>query len=114
MPYFSNGATCILILAVKTKNDPNSLNNTGKSKIVNKSSGYDILGTRGRAHLLWSGLTYQIKEGRKDKVILDNIGGWVRLRTLTAHMRRIHAFVRAQEPELTTCREYLGPGRSSW
>ncbi|KAI1475138.1 ABC transporter [Daldinia eschscholtzii] len=59
--------------------------NARRSKYEKKDD-YDTLEKSDGAHLLWSGLTYKIKVGKEEKVILDNIDGWVKPGTLTALM----------------------------
>ncbi|KAK6950636.1 hypothetical protein Daesc_007160 [Daldinia eschscholtzii] len=56
-----------------------------RSKYEKKDDYYALERSDG-AHLLWSGLTYKIKVGKEEKVILDNIDGWVKPGTLTALM----------------------------
>ncbi|KAI0842315.1 BcatrD protein [Hypoxylon sp. FL0890] len=63
-----------------------SLTSPEKQKVHDEKTNYDALNTGDGAHLLWSGLTYKIKIGKKYKLILNNIDGWVKPGTLTALM----------------------------
>jgi ATP-binding cassette, subfamily G (WHITE), member 2, PDR len=63
----------------------------------------DLLGVSDGAHLVWTGLTYDINLGKKKtKRILDNIEGWVKPRTLTALMVRLLPWVSCSWHLLTT------------
>ncbi|KAI1451453.1 BcatrD protein [Annulohypoxylon moriforme] len=59
---------------------------SGENLVESKKATDDMLGTSDGAHLLWTDLTYTIKEGKKDKVILSSVDGWVKPGTLTALM----------------------------
>lgn len=62
-----------------------------KVKVGKQTTIPDSLHTNDGAHFVWSGLTYKIKEGKKEKTILSDIDGWVKPGTLTALMVCIHA-----------------------
>ncbi|KAI1120567.1 BcatrD protein [Nemania abortiva] len=64
----------------------NSPTNVEKLNVGEKTIKHDMLGTSDSTHLMWSGLTYKIKENKNEKVILNNIDGWVKPGTLTALM----------------------------
>ncbi|KAI1754031.1 BcatrD protein [Xylaria castorea] len=57
-----------------------------KLKVNDSQTNYDIPGASDGAHLMWSGLIYKVQEKKNDKVILNNIDGWVQPGTLTALM----------------------------
>ncbi|KAI0114413.1 BcatrD protein [Nemania sp. FL0031] len=57
-----------------------------KPKPNKKTIKHDILGTSDGAHLLWSNLRYTIRENKNEKVILNDVNGWVKPGTLTALM----------------------------
>ncbi|KAJ2986020.1 hypothetical protein NUW58_g5230 [Xylaria curta] len=65
---------------------PNSLTGPAKLEADSEKPDDNVLEASGGAHLMWSGLTYKVKEKNKDKVILNNIDGWVQPGTLTALM----------------------------
>lgn len=69
-----------------------------KLKVEDNKTTNNVLGTNDGAHLLWTGLTYGIKEGKKEKVILNGIDGWVKPGTLTALMVCIHHFLTPHFP----------------
>ena len=59
------------------------------------------------AHLLWSDITYSIKEKKKDKVILNGIDGWVKPGTLTALMVRF--LTPLLSPFISSTNSHQGP-----
>ncbi|KAI0890676.1 BcatrD protein [Annulohypoxylon maeteangense] len=60
--------------------------NSSEQLVESKKTADDMIGISNGAHLLWTDLSYAIKEGKNEKVILNNIDGWVKPRTLTALM----------------------------
>lgn len=59
---------------------------SAENLVESKKTTDDMLGINNGAHLLWTDLSYSVKEGKDDKVILNNIDGWVKPGTLTALM----------------------------
>lgn len=59
---------------------------TGKEWSEIEHKDLDHVGISNEPRILWSGLTYDIKDGKSEKRILDNIDGWVKPGTLTALM----------------------------
>ncbi|XDG09979.1 hypothetical protein ABKA04_009594 [Annulohypoxylon sp. FPYF3050] len=59
---------------------------SAENLVESKKTTDDMLGINNGAHLLWTDLSYSVKEDKDDKVILNNIDGWVKPGTLTALM----------------------------
>jgi hypothetical protein len=66
--------------------------NADKLEDKNDGTSTGILEVTKGAHFVWSGLTYDIKVGKRNKRILNDIHGWVKPGTLTALMVRISSW----------------------
>ena len=71
--------------------------------------GTDVLGSTQGANLVWSGLTYEIKVDKKEKLILNHIDGWVKPNTLTALM--VRATIPGKRRSSQNIRDHLEPAR---
>ncbi|KAF5006716.1 hypothetical protein FDECE_6926 [Fusarium decemcellulare] len=60
--------------------------NSEKFNTSSQKTASDVSCKSRGAHLVWSNLTYEIKDEKEKKVILHNIDGWVKPGTLTALM----------------------------